>query len=152
VTTIGFTNNYPMIEARRLHDLGRYPGQHLWGTFALEAAGFDVRLIDGATSSRLPARLRHGAAGAAVDQLGALMARDHDLLYSASRAGLGVLGTLRSAVRIGPPLLAVIHPGFPGRRLQRAAASSVNPRLRARRRRDETPHAVRGSGISISRL
>ena len=109
---MGFTTNYSMAAARRDWLAGTAPGQHLWGTPHLEAAGWTVRLLPTAESSasgRVAAAWR-SRAGHLPAQRAALGGPHSEVLYTADRgsfAGLALLAALGLTRR---DLVTVIHP------------------------------------------
>ena len=88
-----FANNYPVRVALRAWRQGTYPGQHLWGTMALEAAGYEVVYSNfGGQQSALErvSRWMRGRVGNLAQEVEAL--RSHaDVLYVADPRSLHLL-------------------------------------------------------------
>lgn len=106
-----FANRDPVREALQAWKQGTYPGQHLWGIMALEAAGYEVIYSSfGRKESvleRLSLRMR-GRVGNLAQEAEAL--RSHaDVLYVADPGSLILLPQRRYVA----PIVAVVHPTAP---------------------------------------
>ena len=106
-----FANNYPVRVALQAWRQGTYPGQHLWGTMALEAAGYEVVYSNfGGQQSALErvSRWMRGRIGNLAQEAEAL--RSHaDVLYVADPRSLSLLPQRR----IVAPIVAIVHPTVP---------------------------------------
>ncbi len=106
-----FANNYPVRVALQAWREGTYPGQHLWGTMALEAAGYEVVYSHfGGQQSALErvSRWMRGRVGNLAQEAEAL--RSHaDVLYVADPRSLHLLPQRRFVA----PIVAIVHPTVP---------------------------------------
>lgn len=106
-----FANNYPVRVALQAWRQGTYPGQHLWGTMALEAAGYEVVYSNfGGQQSALEraSRWTRGRVGNLAQEAEAL--RSHaDVLYVADPRSLHLLPQRRFVA----PIVAIVHPTVP---------------------------------------
>jgi hypothetical protein len=106
-----FANNYPMREALRAWRQGTYPGQHLWGTMALEAAGYEVVYSNFGHQQSALERFSHwmrGRVGNLAQEAEAL--RSHaNVLYIGDPRSLQLLPQRRYVA----PIVAVVHPTAP---------------------------------------
>ena len=106
-----FANNYPVRVALEAWRQGTYPGQHLWGTMALEAAGYEVVYSNfGGQQSALErvSRWMRGRVGNLAQEAEAL--RSHaDVLYVADPRSLHLLPQRRFVA----PIVAIVHPTVP---------------------------------------
>src|SRR4051812_10701448 len=96
-----------MHEAKRLVDEGSYPGQHLWGRQALEAAGLTVSMSDGTSGPRLLRGL--GAKLGDIQQQRQAISSHADVLLAGDVTSLRLL-TLLNWPR---PKVAIVHPDAP---------------------------------------
>ena len=106
-----FANNYPVREALQAWKQGTYPGQHLWGTTALEAAGYEVVYSafgrQQSTLERVSRRMR-GRVGNLAQEVEAL--RSHaNVFYVADPRSLYLLAQRRYVA----PIVAIVHPTVP---------------------------------------
>ncbi len=86
-----FANRDPVREALQAWRQGTYPGQHLWGTTALEAAGYEVvysKFGRGHSAlERFSSRWMRGSVGNLAQQVEALRSRA-DVFYTANPSSL----------------------------------------------------------------
>lgn len=121
-----FLNDYPMQEARRLHEQGLYPSQHLWGT--VELSQMDWRVIDFPDRTWLgrPERMRF-----AIQQVqAAVIAHERavDVVYSACQFNTWLLARMRRVGLLRSPLVTMVHHPLRGP-LQNAAYVSGHDAL-----------------------
>ena len=106
-----FANRDPVKEALQAWRQGTYPGQHLWGTMALEAAGYEVVYSNfGGKQSALErfSRRMRGRVGNLAQEAEAL--RSHaNVLYAADPGSLILLPQRRYVA----PIVAIVHPTAP---------------------------------------
>ena len=106
-----FANNYPVRVALQAWRQGTYPGQHLWGTMALEAAGYEVvysKFGGGQSALERVSRRMRGRVGNLAQEAEAL--RSHaDVFYVADPRSLHLLAQRRNVA----PIVAVVHPTAP---------------------------------------
>jgi hypothetical protein len=106
-----FANNYPVREALQAWRQGTYPGQHLWGTMALEAAGYEVVYSNfgrGQSALERVSRSIRGRAGNLAQEAEAL--RSHaNVYYVADPRSLHLLPQRRCVA----PIVAIVHPTAP---------------------------------------
>ena len=107
-----FANRDPVREALQAWRQGTYPGQHLWGTTALEAAGYEVvysKFGRGHSAlERFSSRWMRGSVGNLAQQAEALRSRA-DVFYTANPSSLVLLPQGRYVA----PIVAVVHPTVP---------------------------------------
>ncbi len=106
-----FANNYPVRVALQAWKEGTYPGQHLWGTMALEAAGYEVVYSNfgrGQSALERVSRRLMGRVGNLAQEAEAL--RSHaDVFYVGDPRSLHLLAQRRYVA----PIVAVVHPTVP---------------------------------------
>ena len=106
-----FANNYPVREALQAWREGTYPGQHLWGTMALEAAGYEVVYSNfgrGQSALEQVSRRMRGLVGNLAQEAEAL--RSHaNVFYVADPRSLHLLAHRRYVA----PIVAIVHPTTP---------------------------------------
>ena len=111
-TRVYFANKDPVKQALQAWRQGTYPGQHLWGAMALEAAGHEVVYSNfgGGQSAleRFSSRWMRGRAGNLAQEAEAL--RSHaEVLFVADPRSLHLLAQRRYV----PPIVAIVHPTVP---------------------------------------
>ncbi len=106
-----FANNYPVRVALQAWRQGTYPGQHLWGTMALEAAGYEVvysKFGRGQSALERVSRRMSGRVGNLAQEAEAL--RSHaNVFYVADPRSLHLLAQRRYVA----PIVAIVHPTAP---------------------------------------
>ncbi|MBI5837556.1 MAG: glycosyltransferase family 4 protein [Candidatus Eisenbacteria bacterium] len=106
-----YLNNYPMDEAWRLWEAGKYPGNHLFGTTHLGRHGIEVRIAPYRVHTWLASLGRWLRLGDLDQQYRALFS-GCDLVYSACQGDTLGLAMLRSAGLLRRPLVATVHAPF----------------------------------------
>jgi hypothetical protein len=106
-----FANNYPVRQALEAWKQGTYPSQHLWGTRALEAAGYEVLYSRFGSQRSLLERFSRRMRGRMgnLAQEGEALRSHADVLYVADPRSLRLLAQRRSV----SPIVAVVHPTAP---------------------------------------
>ena len=106
-----FANSYPMREALGAWRQGTYPGQHLWGTMALEAAGYEVVYSNFRRQQSAPERFSRwmrDRVGNLAQEAEAL--RSHaNVFYVGDPRSLHLLAQRRYVA----PIVAIVHPAAP---------------------------------------
>ena len=106
-----FANRDPVREALRAWKQGNYPGQHLWGTMALEAAGYEVVYSNfgrGQSALERVSRRMRGRVGNLAQEAEAL--RSHANVFYVADPGSLILLPQRRYVA---PIVAIVHPTAP---------------------------------------
>jgi hypothetical protein len=104
-----FANSYPMRDALQAWRQGNYPGQHLWGTMALEAAGYDVVYSNFGRQRSALGRFSRWMGGR-VGNLTREAERSHaDVFYHADPRTLHLLPQRHHVA----PIVAIVQPTAP---------------------------------------
>ena len=111
---VGFCNNAPVAELRRLFGLGQYPAQKLWGATYLEAMGHEVRYIEprgwqARGLHTISERLRWRFGDVAIERVALKQLQECDIVFAGCESILGGLAALRSAGMLATPLACVFH-------------------------------------------